>query len=77
MVFDGIKNIFNRIGDLTVNSSQKVGGGVQKVSEGVQTPVKKIRDVERPKIARPTRKKEEKAELIKNSLDSIKKTYLG
>lgn len=63
MVFDGIKNIFNRIGDLTVNSSQKVGGGVQKVSEGVQTPVKKIRDVERPKIPRTTRKKEEKAEL--------------
>ena len=63
MVFDGIRNIFNRIGDLTVNSSQKVGGGIQKVGEGVQKPVKKIRDVERPKITRPTRKKEEKAEL--------------
>jgi flagellar protein FlaJ len=63
MVFDGIRNIFNRIGDLTVNSSQKVGGGIQKVGEGVQKPVKKIRDVERPKITRPTEKKEEKTEL--------------
>lgn len=63
MVFGGIKKIFNRIGNVTVDSSQKVGGGVQKVSEGVQAPVKKIRDVERPKINRPTFKKEEKAEL--------------
>ncbi|BDZ69501.1 hypothetical protein [Methanobacterium petrolearium] len=60
MVFDGIRNIFNRIGDLTVNSSQKVGGGIQKVGEGVQKPVKKIRDVERPKVTRPSRKKEKK-----------------
>jgi flagellar protein FlaJ len=54
MVFGGIKKVFNRIGDLTVNSSQKVGGGVQKVGEGVQKPVKKIREVERPKISRPS-----------------------
>ncbi|PKL73638.1 MAG: type II secretion protein F, partial [Methanobacteriales archaeon HGW-Methanobacteriales-2] len=53
MVFGGIKKVFNRIGDLTVNSSQKVGGGVQKVGEGVQKPVEKIRGAERPKISRP------------------------
>ena len=33
--FDGIKKFFNRIGNFTVDSSQKVG-------EGVQAPVKKI-----------------------------------
>jgi flagellar protein FlaJ len=33
--FDGIKKFFNRIGNFTVDSSQKVG-------EGVQVPVKKI-----------------------------------
>ena len=49
MVFGGIKKIFNRIGDLTVNSSEKVGEGIQKVSEGVQTPVNKIKNIERPK----------------------------
>ena len=63
MVFGGIKKVFNRIGDLTLNSSQKVGGGVQKVGEGVQTPVKKIRKVQKPKIPRPTPKKESKNEL--------------
>ncbi|BDZ66657.1 type II secretion system F family protein [Methanobacterium ferruginis] len=62
MVFGGIKKIFNRIGDLTVNSSQKVGGGVQKVSDGVQTPVKKMREVRTPKINRPTFKREPKEE---------------
>ncbi len=56
MVFEGIKKIFNRIGDLTVNSSQKVGGGVHKVSEGIQTPVNKIRNVEMPKVSIPSRK---------------------
>ncbi|HOI40665.1 MAG TPA: type II secretion system F family protein [Methanobacterium sp.] len=60
MVFGGIKKIFNRIGDMTVNSSQKVGGGVQKVSEGVQAPVSKIRNVETPKVTLPSRKKEKK-----------------
>jgi len=58
MVFGGIKKIFNRIGDMTVNSSQKVGGGVQKVSEGVQAPVNKIKNVETPKVNLPSRKKE-------------------
>ena len=58
MVFGGIKKIFNRIGDMTVNSSQKVGGGVQKVSEGVKAPVNKIRNVETPRITLPSRKKE-------------------
>ncbi|MBP1945942.1 type II secretion system F family protein [Methanobacterium petrolearium] len=78
MVFDGIRNIFNRIGDLTVNSSQKVGGGIQKVGEGVQKPVKKIRDVERPKVTRPSRKKEKKekkAEL--GSFKDIKSSSKG
>ena len=56
MVFGGIKKVFNRIGNLTVNSSQKVGGGVQKVGEGVQKPVKRIREVERPKISRPAKR---------------------
>ncbi len=60
MVFGGIKKIFNRIGDMTVNSSQKVGGGVQKVSEGVQAPVNKIKNVETPKVSLPSRKKEKK-----------------
>ncbi len=63
MVFGGIKKVFNRIGNLTVNSSQKVGGGVQKVGEGVQKPVKRIREVERPKISRPTIKRESKTDL--------------
>lgn len=58
MVFGGIKKIFNRIGDLTVNSSEKVGEGIQKVSEGVQTPVNKIKNIERPKITLPSRRKE-------------------
>ena len=74
MVFGGIKKVFNRIGDLTVNSSQKVGGGVQKVSEGVQKPVKKIRDVERPKISRPSIKRETKPEEGAFEPKSVSKT---
>ena len=61
MVFDGVKRIFNRIGDLTIGSSQKIGGGVQKVSEGVQSPVKRMGEV-KPDRLRPQikRKPEEK-----------------
>ncbi|NYB51469.1 MAG: type II secretion system F family protein [Methanobacteriaceae archaeon] len=72
MVFGGIKEIFNRIGDLTVNSSQKVGGGVQKVSEGVQKPVKKIRKVQKPKISTPTFKRESKPEIKEFDSSAIK-----
>ncbi|MCE5213684.1 MAG: type II secretion system F family protein [Methanobacterium sp.] len=39
--FDGIKKFFNRIGNFTVNSSQKVG-------EGVQAPVKRITSIRPP-----------------------------
>jgi len=74
MVFGGIKKVFNRIGNLTVNSSQKVGGGVQKVGEGVQKPVKRIREVERPKISRSTTKKESKTNLSTFDSKSISKT---
>ena len=63
MVFGGIKKVFNRIGDLTINSSQKVGGGVQKVSEEVQKPVKKFKDAEMPKISRPSFKRDAKPEM--------------
>ena len=35
MVFDGLKNFFNRIGGITVDSSKKVG-------EGVSVPVDKL-----------------------------------
>jgi flagellar protein FlaJ len=50
MVFEGLKNLFNRIGNFTVDSSQKVGEGAQKVSSGVQTPVKKVGKIKPPKI---------------------------
>ena len=50
MVFEGLKKFFNRIGNFTVDSSQKVGEGAQKVSSGVQTPVKKIGKIKAPKI---------------------------
>ena len=36
--FDGLKRFFNTIGNLTINSSQKVG-------EGVQAPVKKLSEM--------------------------------
>jgi archaeal flagellar protein FlaJ len=63
MVFGGMKKIFNRIGDLTLNSSQKVGDGVQKVGQGVQKPVKKIQNTRTPNISRPSIKKKPKNEL--------------
>ena len=63
MVFGGIKKVFNRIGDLTVNSTQKVGGGVQKVGQGVQKPVQRLQNVETPKISRPSIRKEPNNEL--------------
>jgi archaeal flagellar protein FlaJ len=43
MVFDGLKRVFNRIGGATIDSSRKVGGGVQ-------APVEKIGKI------RPNRK---------------------
>ena len=39
--FDGIKKFFNKIGNFTVDSSQKMG-------EGVQAPVKKISNLSKP-----------------------------
>lgn len=50
MVFEGLKKFFNRIGNITVDSSQKVGEGAQKVSSGVQTPVKKVGKIKPPQI---------------------------
>jgi len=62
MVFDGVKKIFDRIGDLTIGSSQKIGGGVQKVGQGVQSPVKKMGEIKpdklRPQIKRKSKAKE-------------------
>jgi flagellar protein FlaJ len=57
MVFQGLKKFFNRIGNFTVDSSQKVGEGAQKVSSGVQTPVKKIGKITFCKISSQTQKK--------------------
>ena len=48
--FDGIKKFFNKIGNFTVDSSQKVG-------EGVQAPVKKISEM-RPAERRIRKKRE-------------------
>ncbi len=56
--FDGLKNFFNRIGNFTVDSSQKVG-------EGVQAPVKRItnmRPAERRLRERRKQKKEAETE---------------
>jgi archaeal flagellar protein FlaJ len=50
MVFDGLKKFFNKIGNITVDSSEKVGGAVQ-------APVDKLGKI-RPNI-RPRRKPEE------------------
>jgi len=52
--FDGVKKFFNRIGNFTVDSSQKVG-------EGVQAPVKKISSM-RPAERRLREKREQKSE---------------
>ena len=52
--FDGLKNFFNKIGNFTVDSSQKVG-------EGVQAPVKKISSM-RPAERRLREKREQKSE---------------
>ena len=38
MIFDGLKNFFNRIGGITVDSSKKVG-------EGVSVPVDKLGEI--------------------------------
>lgn len=35
MVFDGLKKVFNRIGGATIDSSRKVGGGVQAPGEKI------------------------------------------
>ncbi|HMK54764.1 MAG TPA: type II secretion system F family protein [Methanobacteriaceae archaeon] len=58
MVFDGLKRVFNRIGNFTVDSSQKVGEGAQKVSDGVQKPVKRVSKIKprRPDIKSPLKK---------------------
>lgn len=55
MVFDGLKNFFNRIGGFTVDSSRKVG-------EGVQVPVEKVGALtsDRKIRIRPKRKPESK-----------------
>ena len=67
MVFDGVKRIFNRIGGLTIGSSQKIGGGVQKVGQGVQSPVKKVGEVKpdrlRPQIKRKPKERKPKEQL--------------
>lgn len=52
--FDGIKKFFNKIGNFTVDSSQKMG-------EGVQAPVKKISSM-RPAERRIREKREKKPE---------------
>lgn len=41
MAFEGLKKIFNRIGGVTINSSKKVG-------EGVQAPVNKLGNIKSP-----------------------------
>ncbi|MEG3224146.1 MAG: type II secretion protein F [Methanobacteriales archaeon Met13] len=63
MVFDGLKKVFHRIGNFTVDSSQKVGEGAQKVGSEVQKPVKKVSKIKprRPDIKSPL-KQEKKSE---------------
>ncbi|MDD1763333.1 MAG: type II secretion system F family protein, partial [Methanobacteriaceae archaeon] len=68
MVFDGLKKFFNRIGNFTVDSSQKVGEGAQKVSSGVQTPVKKVGKIKpsKPSVKSPFKpKKKDENEALK------------
>ena len=64
--FDGMKRFFNRIGNFTVDSSQKMG-------EGVQAPVKRIssmRPAERRLREKREQKVEEKPELEKTETPS-------
>jgi archaeal flagellar protein FlaJ len=68
MVFDGLKKFFNRVGNFTVDSSHKVGEGAQKVSSGVQTPVKKVGKIKprKPAVKSPFKsKKKDEDETLK------------
>jgi flagellar protein FlaJ len=74
MVFDGLKKVFNRIGNMTFNSTQKVGEGAQKVGEGVQKPVKRVGKIrpKRPEVKSPIKHKKD-LELKSSSPKVIKK----
>jgi flagellar protein FlaJ len=58
MAFDGLKKIFNRLGNLTFDSTQKMGEGVQRTEDRV----KKIRP-RRPDVRYPIRKKKTDSKL--------------
>jgi flagellar protein FlaJ len=75
MVFDGLKKIFNRIGNFTFDSSQKVGEGAQKVGEGVQKPVNRVRKIrpKKPEIKYPLRDRKEDIKSKASSPKVIKK----
>ncbi len=51
MAFDGLKSFFNRIGNITVDSSKKVGGGVQAPVNKINKmgPVGKLSNIKIPR----------------------------
>lgn len=81
MVFDGLKNFFNRIGGITIDSSRKVGGGVQAPVEkiGKIRPKRKTRDekVKKPEKSESKfffrRKKKKKPTSFKSEDESDKR----